>query len=96
MQLPEFQPTPTRCPILTPLAFGPSRDSTDDLVTKNRGVMRDAPLVVQDRKIGVTQTAMFDSDFNVFRRERSQIDHFESHRLLWRARNPRLTLRVGN
>ncbi len=41
------------------------RDLADDLVAENRGVLRNAPVVVQDGKVGVAQTAMFDSDLNV-------------------------------
>src|SRR5262249_61910073 len=39
------------------------RDMTDDLVADNRGVLRNAPLIVQDGEIGVTHAAVFDSDF---------------------------------
>ncbi len=34
-------------------------------VAENRGVLRNALVVVQDGKVGVAQTAMFDSDLNV-------------------------------
>src|SRR4029434_1687314 len=60
------------------------RDMTDDLVAENRGVLRNAPLSVQDGEIGVTHTAVFDSDFNVLGSERSEIDAFEHHRLFRR------------
>src|SRR5947209_7535184 len=68
------------------------RDPTDDLVAENRGVLRNAPVIVQDREIGVTQTAMFDSDFNVLGPERSEINGFEHHRLFRRLRNPCLII----
>jgi hypothetical protein len=64
------------------------RDPTDDLVAENRGILRNTPLIVQDGEIGVTQTAMFDGDFNVLGPERSEIDAFERHRLFRCLRNP--------
>src|SRR5260370_4937690 len=67
-------------------------DPTDDLVAENRGVLRDAPFIVQDREIGVTQTAVFDRDFNVLAPERSEIDGFEHHRLFRRLGNPCLVI----
>ena len=68
------------------------RDPTDDLVAENRGVLRNAPVIVQDGEIGVTQTAVFDSDFNVLGPERSEINGFEHHRLFRRLRNPCLII----
>src|SRR5215472_1985956 len=64
------------------------RDPTDDLVAENRGILRNTPLIVQDGEIGVTQTAMFDGDFNVLGPERSEIDAFKRHRLFRCLRNP--------
>src|SRR4030095_1314864 len=64
------------------------RDMTDDLVAENRGVLRNTPLIVKDREIGVTQTAVFDSDFNVLGSERSEINGFEHHRLFRLLGNP--------
>src|SRR5262244_3995396 len=64
------------------------RDMTDNLVAENRGVLRNAPLIVQDGEIGVTHTAVFDSDFNVLRSEWSEINGFEHHRLFCRLGNP--------
>src|SRR5262249_43495507 len=64
------------------------RDPADDLVAENRGVLRKAPVVVQDGEIGVTQTAVFDSDFNVLGPERSEVNGFEHHRLCRRLGNP--------
>src|SRR6185295_18101481 len=66
------------------------RDPTDDFVAENRGILRNAPLIVQDREIGVTQTAMFDSDLNILDPKRSKINGFEHHRLFRRLRHPRL------
>ena len=66
------------------------RDPADDLVAKNRGVLRNAPVIVQDGEIGVAQTAVFDSDFDVLDPQRSEIDAFEHHRLFRRFRHPRL------
>src|SRR5262249_6781248 len=60
----------------------------DDLVAENRGVLRKAPVVVQDGEIGVTQTAVLDRDFHVLGPERSEVNGFEHHRLLRRLRNP--------
>jgi len=68
------------------------RDPTDDLVTENRGVLRDAPFVVQDREIGVTQAAVFDGDFNILDPERSEINGFEHHRPFSRLRDPCLII----
>ena len=53
------------------------RDLADDLVAENRGVLRDAPVIVQDREIGVTHTAVFDRDFNVLGPQQSVIDRFD-------------------
>jgi hypothetical protein len=39
----------------------------------------------------VTQTAMFDGDFDVFRADWSEVDGFESHRLLVSPGNPSVT-----
>src|SRR5215475_9329725 len=64
------------------------RDMTDDLVADNRGVLRNAPLIVQDGEIGVTHTAVFDSDFNVLGSERSEVNSFEHHPLFRRLRHP--------
>jgi hypothetical protein len=64
------------------------RDPTDDLVAENRGVLRNTPLIVQNGEIGVTQTAVFDGDFNVLGPERSGINSFERHWLFRRLCNP--------
>src|SRR5215831_12709713 len=64
------------------------RDMTDDLVAENRGVLRNPPLIVQDGEIGVTHTAVFDSDLSVLGPERSEINGFEHHRLFRRIGNP--------
>src|SRR6185436_10804609 len=68
------------------------RDPTDHLMAENRGVLRNAPLIVQYGEIGVTQTAMFNGDFNFLGTERSQIDRFERHWLFGRLGNPCLPL----
>src|SRR5437879_13228882 len=68
------------------------RDPTDDLVAENRGVLRDAPVIVQDGEIGVTQTAVLESDFNVLGPERSEINGFEHHRLFGRLPDPCLIM----
>src|SRR5215471_11090112 len=73
-------------PLLGIRTYG--RDMTDDLVTENRGVLRNAPLIVQDGEIGVTHTAVFDSDFNVLGSEWSEINSFEHHWLFRRLCNP--------
>jgi hypothetical protein len=64
------------------------RDPADDLVAENRGVLRDALVIVPDGEIGVTQTAVFDSDFHVLGPERSEIEGFEHQRLFRRPRHP--------
>ena len=64
------------------------RDQTDDLVAENRGVLRNAPVIVQDGEIGVTYTAVFDRDFHVLHPERSEINGFQYHRLFRRLRDP--------
>src|SRR5262249_24994697 len=64
------------------------RDPTDDLVAENRGVLRDAPVIVEDGEIRVTQSAVFNRDFNVLGPERSEINGFECHRLFGRLRDP--------
>src|SRR5206468_3286397 len=60
------------------------RDPTDDLVAENRRVLRIAPVIFQDGEIRVTQTAVFDSDFNILGPEGSEINGFEHHRLFRR------------
>jgi hypothetical protein len=40
-------------------------DPADDFVAEDGGILGNAPVVVQDCKIGVTQTAVFDRDFNI-------------------------------
>src|SRR6266550_571660 len=64
------------------------RDPTDDLVAENRGVLRHAPVIVQDGEIGVTQAAVFDRDFDILDPERSEINGFQHHRLFLRLRDP--------
>ena len=71
------------------------RDPADDLVAENRGVLRNAPVIVQDGEIGVTQPAVFDRDFNVLDPERAEINGFEHHRLFRRLRNPCLIILRG-
>src|SRR5207244_6905114 len=68
------------------------RDPTDDLVAESRGVLRDAPVIVEDGEIGVTQTAVLESDFNVLGPERSEINGFEHHRLFGRLPDPCLII----
>jgi hypothetical protein len=68
------------------------RDPTDDLVAEDRGVLGSTPLIVQDGEIGVTQTAVFDSDFNVLGPNLPEINGFEHHRLFRRLRNPCLII----
>jgi hypothetical protein len=67
-------------------------DPTDDLVAENRRILRNTPLIVEDGEIRVTQTAVFDSDFNVLGSERSEVNGFEHHRLFRRLRNPCLII----
>src|SRR5215467_16111206 len=66
------------------------RDATDEFMAKYRGVLRNAPFIVQDGEIGVTHTAVFDSYFHILVPERSGINGLEHHRLFRRLRNPRL------
>src|SRR5262249_49457785 len=68
------------------------RDATDDLVAENRAVLRAAPVPVQDGEIGVTHTAVFDSDFHVLGPERSELNAFEHHRLFRRLCDPCLMM----
>src|SRR5262249_3366322 len=68
------------------------RDPTDDLVSKDRGILRKGPVIIQDGEIGVTHTAVFDRDFNVLGPERSEIKGFPHHRLFRRLRDPGLIL----
>ena len=68
------------------------RDPTDDLVAENRRVLRNTPLIVEDGEIRVTQTAVFDSHFNLLGSERPEINGFEHHRLFRRLRNPCLII----
>src|SRR5437879_10752 len=64
------------------------RDMTGDFVAENRGILRNPPLIGEDGEIGVTQTAVCDSDFNVLGPEGSEINGFEHHRLFCRLRHP--------
>jgi len=66
----------------------------DDFVTKDGRVLGNAPVIVQDREIGVTQPAVFDGDFNVLRLKRSEVHILELNRLSGRADNPSL-IRAG-
>src|SRR5207249_12091205 len=93
MQLPEFHPTPARCPTLSPLAFGPTA-VTRPMTSWPRiaGYCEMPPVIVQDGEIRVTQTAVFDSDFNILGPEGSEINGFEHHRLFRRLRNPCLII----
>jgi hypothetical protein len=63
-------------------------DPADHLVAKDRGVLRNAPLVVQNGDVGVTQAAVLDRDFDILRAERSEIDGFKRQRLFRRLRDP--------
>src|SRR5438132_13573598 len=88
MQLPESQPTPTRCPTFESLRIWThGRDPTDNLVAENRRVLRNSPVIVQDGEGGVTHTAMFDSYFNLLWSDQSEIDGFDHQRLLRCLRN---------
>src|SRR5262249_47954683 len=71
------------------------RDVTYDLVAQDRGELRDSPLVVADRKVGVTQAAMLDGDFNVLVAERTRVEGFEDHRLFRPLRHPCLIILRG-
>jgi hypothetical protein len=66
------------------------RDPTDDLVAENRGVLRDAPVIVQDGDVRVAQTAVINRDFNILGSERSEISGLEHHRLFGRLHGPGL------
>src|SRR6266481_2143514 len=72
------------------------RDSTYDLMAENRGVLRNAPVVVQGGEVGVTQAAVFNRDFNILDSERSEVNSFEYHRLFRRLRNPCLIILGGS
>src|SRR5258705_7174294 len=58
------------------------RDATDDLVAQHRGELRNAPLVVEDGEVGVTQAAMLDGDFDLLVAQRARVEGFKHHRLL--------------
>src|SRR6516162_1377815 len=66
------------------------RDSTHHFVAKNRGELRDAPVIVEDGEVRVTQTAVFNRDFNVLGPERAEINGLEYHRLFRRLCDPSL------
>src|SRR5204863_8288197 len=68
------------------------RDPADDLVAESRGVLRDAPVIVEGGEVRVTQTTVFDGDFNVLGPERSEIDGFKHHRLFRRLCSPCLMI----
>jgi hypothetical protein len=70
------------------------RDATDHLVTENGWELRNAPVIVQDGEIGVTQAAVFDRDFDVLGLERPEIDGFEHQRLCRCLGNPCLDRRL--
>src|SRR5262249_59280626 len=81
-------------PYLESLGVRPQgRDPTRYLVAENRGVLRNAPVVVPDGDVGVTQAAVLDGDFDVLGAERSEIDGFQHQRLFRRLRNPCLVVR---
>src|SRR5207244_7225418 len=68
------------------------RDSADDLVAENRRVLRNAPFIVQDGEVGMTQPAVLDSDFDVLGPKGSEINSFERQRLFRRFGNPCLII----
>jgi hypothetical protein len=41
------------------------RDAAHNFVTENRGIPRYAPIIVENGEVRMTQTAVFDSYFNV-------------------------------
>src|SRR5512138_1833499 len=67
-------------------------DVTDDLMAQDRGELRDSPLVVEDRKVGMTQAAMLDGDFNVLVAEQTRVEGFEHHRPFRHLGNPCLVI----
>ncbi len=55
------------------------RHAPDHLMTENRRVLLNAPLVIKHGEIGVTQAATFDCDLDLLNAERPEIDGFEDH-----------------
>jgi hypothetical protein len=74
-----------------PVSLG-RRHSADDFVAENHRILGDAPVVVQNGEIGMTQAVVFNDDFDVLGSKRSKIDGFERHRLFRSFGNPRLPL----
>jgi hypothetical protein len=64
------------------------RDSTDDLMAENRGLLRVAPVIVQGGEFGVTHSAGFDSNIYRLDPEPPEINGFQHHRLFRRLRDP--------
>jgi hypothetical protein len=67
-----------------------SRDPTNDFMAESRGILRNPPFVVPDRDVGVAQTTVFDSDFDILGPERPEVGGFEHHWLMRRLRGPGL------
>jgi hypothetical protein len=63
-------------------------DLTDDFMPKDGWVLGQAPFIVQDGKVGVTQTTMLDFNLNLLLSECSEINNLQFHRLFGRTGDP--------
>src|SRR5207248_11098376 len=52
-------------------------DAADHFVPKHRRELRNAPLVIENRDVGMTHTAMLDGDFNFLVAQRAWVDFFK-------------------
>src|SRR5260221_8185363 len=66
-------------------------DAADRLVAEDCGILRDAPFVVQDGKIGMTKAAGLDGDFNFVISQRPEVDGVKFEALLGPSGNPGLS-----
>jgi hypothetical protein len=68
-------------------------DAADRFVAEDGRISCDAPIIVEHREIGMTETAMLDLNLDLFRANRSEIDLLANHALLHPRNYPRVNLR---
>jgi hypothetical protein len=72
----------------SPGIWADSGDASNDFVAEDGRVLGNAPVVIQDREIGVAQTAVLNGDLNILRPGRSKVDDVKLERLFGRVGNP--------
>src|SRR3954453_4414083 len=75
MQLPAVQPTPTRCPTVSPLAARPTSTTRPTASCPSTAEnCENPPVVVPDRNVGVTQSTVLDLHFHFLVPKRLELD----------------------